>query len=82
MLGHSLGGFVERAFAQAYPQRVDSLIIANSAVYTPGRCFSIRILLPVAIVLPQSVLASAIRSKFERLLQTVRNRTVSSGCRT
>jgi pimeloyl-ACP methyl ester carboxylesterase len=71
MLGHSLGGFVERAFAQAYPQRVDSLIIANSAVYTPGRMLLIRILLPVAIVLPQSVLASAIRSKFERLLQTV-----------
>jgi pimeloyl-ACP methyl ester carboxylesterase len=71
MLGHSLGGFVERAFVQAYPQRVDSLIIANSAVYTSGRALLISILLPVAIVLPQPVLASAIRSKFERLLKTL-----------
>jgi pimeloyl-ACP methyl ester carboxylesterase len=71
MLGHSLGGFVERAFVQACPQRVDSLIIANSAVYTPGRALLIRVLLPVAIVLPRPVLASAIRSKFKRLLKTL-----------
>ena len=71
ILGHSLGGFVEHAFAQAYPQRVDSLIIANSAVYTLGRALLIRILLPVSIVLPQSVLVAAIRSKFERLLRAL-----------
>lgn len=71
LLGHSLGGFVERAFVRAYPKRVDSLVIANSAVYTPGRALLIRILLPVSFALPRPVLASAIRSKFERLLKTL-----------
>jgi pimeloyl-ACP methyl ester carboxylesterase len=71
MLGHSLGGFVERAFVQAYPQRVDSLIIANSAVYTPGRALLIKIVLPVSFVLPQPVMLSVIRSKFNGLLKTL-----------
>jgi pimeloyl-ACP methyl ester carboxylesterase len=71
LLGHSLGGFVERAFVQACPQRVDSLIIANSAVYTPGRALLIGILLPVAFALPRPVLVSAIRAQFERLLKTL-----------
>ncbi len=71
MLGHSLGGFIERAFAQDYPRRVDSLIIANSAVYTPGRALLIRILLPVSLGLPRPVLVSAMRSKFEGLLKTL-----------
>ena len=69
MLGHSLGGFVERAFVQAYPQRVEALIIANSAVYTPGRALLIKMVLPVAFVLPQPVMLSVIRSKFSGLLE-------------
>ena len=71
MLGHSLGGFVERAFVQAYPQRVEALIIANSAVYTPGRALLIRAVLPVSFVLPQSVMLAAVRSKFRSLLKTL-----------
>jgi len=71
MLGHSLGGFVERAFVQAYPQRVEGLIIANSAVYTPGRALLIKMVLSVAFVLPQRVRLSVIRSKFNGLLKTL-----------
>ena len=37
MLGHSLGGFIVRAFVQDYPRQIDSLILANSAVYIPRR---------------------------------------------
>jgi pimeloyl-ACP methyl ester carboxylesterase len=69
MLGHSLGGFVERAFAQTYPQRVDGLIIANSAVYTPGRALLVRIVLPVSFALPRPVMLSVVSSKFNGLLQ-------------
>jgi pimeloyl-ACP methyl ester carboxylesterase len=71
MLGHSLGGFVERAFVQAYPQRVEALIIANSAVYTPGRALLIKAVLPVAFILPRTVMLSAVRSKFSSLLKTL-----------
>ena len=71
LLGHSLGGFVERAFAQAYPQRVDALIIANSAVYTPGRGRFIKAMLPVFFVVPRPLLVWGIRSKFNSLLKTL-----------
>jgi pimeloyl-ACP methyl ester carboxylesterase len=71
MLGHSLGGFVERAFVQADPQRVEALIIANSAVYTPGRALFIKAVLPVAFILPRTVMLSAVRSKFSSLLKTL-----------
>jgi pimeloyl-ACP methyl ester carboxylesterase len=71
MLGHSLGGFLGRAFAQACARRADSLIIANSAVYTPGRALLIRIVLTVSLALPRSVLVSAMRSKFLGLLRTL-----------
>jgi pimeloyl-ACP methyl ester carboxylesterase len=71
MLGHSLGGFVERAFVQAYPQRVEALIIANSAVYTPGRALLIKAVLPVAFILPRAVMLSAVRAKFSSLLKTL-----------
>jgi pimeloyl-ACP methyl ester carboxylesterase len=69
MLGHSLGGFVERAFAQTYPQRVDALIIANSAVYTPGRALLVKIVLPISFALPRPVMSSVVSSEFNGLLQ-------------
>jgi len=69
MLGHSLGGFVERAFAQSDPQRVDSLIIANSAVYTPGRALLIRAVLPASLILPRRLMLSAMHSEFNGLLK-------------
>ena len=69
MLGHSLGGFVERAFAQTFPQRVDALIIANSAVYTPGRALLVKFVLPVSFALPRPVMLSVVSSKFDSLLQ-------------
>ncbi|HTZ21875.1 MAG TPA: alpha/beta hydrolase [Opitutaceae bacterium] len=71
LLGHSLGGFVERAFVQAYPQRVEALIIANSTVYTPGRALLIKAILPISFVLPRSVMLSVVRSKFSSLLKTL-----------
>jgi pimeloyl-ACP methyl ester carboxylesterase len=71
LLGHSLGGFIERAFAQAWPKRVDSLIIANSAIYTPARALLIKMLLPISFALPRSVIVSAIRSKFGGLLKSL-----------
>ena len=69
MLGHSLGGFVERAFAQTFPQRVDALIIANSAVYSPGRALLVKIVLPVSFALQRPVMSSVVSSKFDSLLQ-------------
>ncbi len=69
LLGHSLGGFAAQALARRYPDRVDSLIIANSAVYSPGRMRLFRVLLPVMARLPHRVMARAVRSAFQRLLK-------------
>ena len=69
LLGHSLGGFVAQTFAQKYPERVDALIIANCAAYTPARMRLFRIMLPIMARLPHWVLAGFIRSAFKRLLK-------------
>jgi pimeloyl-ACP methyl ester carboxylesterase len=72
ILGHSFGGMAARSFALKYPQRVDSLIMANFAVYSPSRRLFFRASLPVMARLPHAVLGWAIRSGFGRLLK---NRT-------
>jgi pimeloyl-ACP methyl ester carboxylesterase len=69
LLGHSLGGMLARAFSLKCPERVDSLIIANSAVYSPGRRLFFKAVLPVMACLPHAILVRAIRSGFNRLLK-------------
>ena len=69
LVGHSLGGMVARSFALRYPERVDSLIVANFALYSPSRRLFFKALLPVMAHLPHVVLVRAIRSGFGRLLK-------------
>jgi pimeloyl-ACP methyl ester carboxylesterase len=69
LLGHSFGGMLARAFSLEYPERVDSLIIANSAAYSPGRRLFFKAVLPVMARLPHAILVGAIRSGFSRLLK-------------
>jgi esterase len=69
LLGHSLGGAAARAFAQRYPERADSLVIANFAPYSPGRRLLFKALLPIMAHLPRPVVRRAVRSAFNRLLK-------------
>jgi pimeloyl-ACP methyl ester carboxylesterase len=69
LLGHSLGGILARAFSLKYPEQVDSLIVANSAAYSPGRRMFFKAVLPVMARLPHAIQVRAIRSGFNRLLK-------------
>jgi pimeloyl-ACP methyl ester carboxylesterase len=60
---------VARSFALQYPERVDSLIMANFALYSASRLLLFKALLPVMTRLPHAVLVRAIRSGFGRLLK-------------
>jgi len=69
LLGHSLGGFVARAYAEAHPDRTRDLIVANCADYSPARRRLVGLSAAVAGALPRALAGALFRAQFNRLLR-------------
>jgi len=68
LLGHSLGGVFAEAFAIAYPERLDGLILANTGRYTPPRARLVGTALRAARYLPARAITGFLSSRISRLL--------------
>ncbi len=69
LLGQSLGGMFAEGFMLRYPERTNSLVLANIAHYGKLRAAFIRGLLPLIPRLPRWLARRRIRSTFNRLLK-------------
>ena len=69
LLGHSLGGIFAQAFAMTFPERVEGLILANVANYSPRRAAMVRSVLKSARYLPKSAVVTLLSARVRRLLK-------------
>ena len=69
LLGHSLGGIFAQAFAMTFPERVNGLILANTANYAVERGAIIRAILTSARYLPKSAVVTLMSARLRRLLK-------------
>jgi pimeloyl-ACP methyl ester carboxylesterase len=69
ILGHSLGALFGKCFTQTYPDRVHSLILANFADPSPSHARLLKVLLRIAIALPQWLSIKIVKSQIRRLLK-------------
>ncbi len=69
LLGHSLGGVFAQCFAITFPNRVDALILANVANYSPRRGKMIKAILSSARHLPKKAVVALLRARINRLLK-------------
>jgi pimeloyl-ACP methyl ester carboxylesterase len=69
ILGHSLGALFGKCFTQKYPEKVESLVLANFADPSPSRARLFKILLSIMIIVPQSLSIKIVKSQLRRLLK-------------
>ena len=69
LVGHSLGGLFSACFVQAFPEMVDSVVIANFAIPSKRRSRRFRILLPALIHLPNRLIVSACKWQMRGFLK-------------
>jgi pimeloyl-ACP methyl ester carboxylesterase len=67
-LGQSLGGIFAQAYASAFPERVEGLILANTARYSVKRARIVRVALSSARHLPRKAIAAMLGARVKRLL--------------
>jgi len=69
LLGHSLGGIFAQAFAMKVPERVEGLILANVANYSPQRGRMVCAILHSARHMPKSATVALLSARVKRLLK-------------
>jgi pimeloyl-ACP methyl ester carboxylesterase len=69
ILGHSLGALFGKCFTQTYPDRVQSLILANFADPSPSHMRRLKFLLRITIALPQWLSVKLVKVQIGRLLK-------------
>ncbi len=68
LLGQSLGGIFAQAYASAFPERVEGLILANTARYSTRRARIFRMALSSAQHLPRNAVAAMLGARLKQLL--------------
>jgi pimeloyl-ACP methyl ester carboxylesterase len=68
LLGQSLGGIFAQAYASAFPERVEGLILANTARYSTRRARIVRMALSSAQHLPHKAVVAMLGARVKRLL--------------
>jgi pimeloyl-ACP methyl ester carboxylesterase len=69
LLGQSLGGIFAQAYASMFPERVEGLILANTARYSTRRARIVRMALSSAQHLPHRAVVAMLGSRLKRLLR-------------
>jgi pimeloyl-ACP methyl ester carboxylesterase len=68
LLGQSLGGIFAQVYASAFPERVEGLILANTARYSTRRARIVRMALSSARHLPRKAVVTLLGARVKRLL--------------
>lgn len=69
LLGQSLGGIFAQAYASAFPERIEGLILANTARYSARRAHLVRMALSSAPHVPDKAVLAVLGVRVKRLLQ-------------